>query len=1605
MYIFYIHIMYYYQGGSMKKYVHRGGMHALLACAVVTWLGMPICAAESPSGGDSRVETGDIVVKVDAAKEAAKSESQSTTVITKEDIARKQAKSVEDIIFSETGMTRSVDAMGRVTVSIRGAEPRHTLILVDGQPVMGDFAKYSGQADELQRLGTENIERIEIIRGAASAKYGADAIGGVINVITRRAASDSALRLNFEGRRIKDDKTIPPYKNFFLRADSGRIGKFQAAIYGGKRDIMPIYSEKLFYHGVNTAGAIRNSLRYFGDIKNIGILGSYAFDDRHMLDFSLDRANEEMDRFTKHSEDAPDPVIHYKRNIDRDTYRMSYQGIGKYTDWKIDFNYAKMTEDDVTLSSVAAFSKYEGKNTLRYLDHILHKEWSIRTSAHTVMNDRHLLTYGLGFSKETGEGSRLKSAKNIRTRYIDPWDYDKNLHSDEDGTPSSSIKDRPMYLNENGIPQYDKAYALYGYKDASGKTQVPPYTFEDYENGTNDDKIPLFADELRRENPAELFFDEDGDPLDDDTIMRRYYGDYKRTLTWHGKKFEQEEQERKNRQTVGQAAIKKQYFFLQDFWQMGANTIFMPSVRFDHSALFGSHASFNMGITHSIGGHANRRLKANIGTGYTEPGMGELYYHWEMYAGMPYDLGVGKLGYYWFGNPNLRPEKSLNFDLGFEAEHGKSQIRINAFHNRIRDYMTTYFTGELMHFHPEADAKKQTWITPPDMIYSFKNIGRAEITGVETEFSQKIDDHFSWKLGYTYLHAVNKSDPNMPRQLLNKPQHKIDIGLTYENRSWRASLWGDYYLHMLDSNTIANNGNYVHNDIGDGTTQYNFAKGGQQTYERKSFGVWNLLVQKKIDADSVVYLGIDNLFNHRDDDQAMQERVYKLGVNLKFDSISHRKSSSWETLADEQRGEAFAGVGRFIVPPFDVKRPEGFEVFGDYRLRYNAFTGKNKPAEARVTTRSSVGSAYKNYLEKGEQGFEQRLRVGADMRVGAHTNITLIGSMSGSKEVDTAQDVSASHALNEARVENADVTQHVKAWDLSLGRLTEPMGVTGYYFGKEYDGARAVWTGARSQVRVGFGDFSKSTGISDSAYTHAVNEVFLRPPTKKEWLGYDMEHINDEGYTPPSKETPGFESLYDKLKKAKTFAEEKEIIDSYLDLIAKDDPAAYNKIKRAAQYETNSHIWRIVTARDAEGNVKGRFLMTDLFMTVPNGTDPFDKDKLRQAGETSWNTVMSRSGENPETWRAYLENSGLLRTLPNYKKYTFSSEFYGYGTYKGGETLEALGKGSAHKGKNYAGIPLDKLKPGDFQPLTRDQAKEKALSSLYDKGSALEPLYKKLPNGETALGYRRAGLSPVAQRILSLLASDNYWRPEDSSKLPLHLLAKAGYLFPQRGVVLHVDRIPAIKRAFYVQARHEITPAVGVAAWYLRTVGGDSHSFRAANGTTNDVDTFDTLANVIGIGARWRLAKNAAISVDYGQNRTVFGRYMNGHTRYEHTAGTSTFTLRGRERGGVPAFWVMRFDLGNVDMGVPGSWNAFIDYKAFDHGSFFGGNGTESLPDRYLDGIRSFTVGAGYVPVENLLVEAFYTFDAKGIGMRDTLYGPETFKLGNYTRVQVTYRF
>lgn len=69
------------------------------------------------------------------------------------------------------------------TVQLQGLSASRVLVLIDGQRQTGKV----GEAIDLSRIAAERIERIEIVKGAASALYGADAVGGVINVITKRA--------------------------------------------------------------------------------------------------------------------------------------------------------------------------------------------------------------------------------------------------------------------------------------------------------------------------------------------------------------------------------------------------------------------------------------------------------------------------------------------------------------------------------------------------------------------------------------------------------------------------------------------------------------------------------------------------------------------------------------------------------------------------------------------------------------------------------------------------------------------------------------------------------------------------------------------------------------------------------------------------------------------------------------------------------------------------------------------------------------------------------------------------------------------------------------------------------------------------------------------------------------------------------------------------------------------------------------------------------------------------------------------------------------------------------------------------------------------------
>ncbi|MCR4283078.1 MAG: TonB-dependent receptor plug domain-containing protein, partial [Bauldia sp.] len=111
------------------------------------------------------------------------------TVITREQIARSSATTIAGLLRTVPGVTviESGGPGATTELRIRGAETGHTVVLIDGVRV-NDPATARDEFDfSLVSLG--NIERIEVLRGPQSAVYGSDAMGGVVNVITRKPLS------------------------------------------------------------------------------------------------------------------------------------------------------------------------------------------------------------------------------------------------------------------------------------------------------------------------------------------------------------------------------------------------------------------------------------------------------------------------------------------------------------------------------------------------------------------------------------------------------------------------------------------------------------------------------------------------------------------------------------------------------------------------------------------------------------------------------------------------------------------------------------------------------------------------------------------------------------------------------------------------------------------------------------------------------------------------------------------------------------------------------------------------------------------------------------------------------------------------------------------------------------------------------------------------------------------------------------------------------------------------------------------------------------------------------------------------------------------------
>ena len=141
------------------------------------------------------------VVSASRQSELRESLNTNVAVVSRRQMVESGSQTVAELLREVPGVTsrRGSETAGAAGEQIQGIDSRQVLVLLDGQPLLGARGIKRGGVINLDRQSVDRLEQVEVVKGAASALYGSDAIGGVINLITRDATApfDTTGELSF----------------------------------------------------------------------------------------------------------------------------------------------------------------------------------------------------------------------------------------------------------------------------------------------------------------------------------------------------------------------------------------------------------------------------------------------------------------------------------------------------------------------------------------------------------------------------------------------------------------------------------------------------------------------------------------------------------------------------------------------------------------------------------------------------------------------------------------------------------------------------------------------------------------------------------------------------------------------------------------------------------------------------------------------------------------------------------------------------------------------------------------------------------------------------------------------------------------------------------------------------------------------------------------------------------------------------------------------------------------------------------------------------------------------------------------------------------------
>lgn len=364
----------------------------------------------------------------------------STQVITQEDIKRGGATSVRNALSMYANIfQKSKVRGGGHDIIIRGMETKHSLVMVNGRRISNEAdANGLGNAMSLDRININDVEKIEIVRGPSSALYGSEAMGGVLNIITKPSKEQTLLT----GLEHTSEDT-----SHWWHADTGRIGNFSMTLDARFNKInrsMPDTATESDPYG--TAQTYNASLNYY--VNDHSYVNAYM--DYYSQHLKTDMGTPAMKPITLTTSSGKMSLSGQamlegtgSKAFKQKNYGISWNGKTDKNDWQIQaymskFNWSTTSNTKVLGSIPPAGMEgmfnylLQKKNTYDF-NHDEHNMWAIEGRDSLRVNDHHRVTFGAEYVKEkvagTGLGKNGDGVHNITENGTTKSSSEKTLSS------------------------------------------------------------------------------------------------------------------------------------------------------------------------------------------------------------------------------------------------------------------------------------------------------------------------------------------------------------------------------------------------------------------------------------------------------------------------------------------------------------------------------------------------------------------------------------------------------------------------------------------------------------------------------------------------------------------------------------------------------------------------------------------------------------------------------------------------------------------------------------------------------------------------------------------------------------------------------------------------------------------------------------------------------------------------------------------------------------------------------------------------------------------------------------------------------------------------